>query len=94
MVDHGDHITAPHRPPAPPRSATAPHSPSAPLIGDGSHAPEARRTRAPREKSDGEKALGALFCIGGFVLLFNGMFWLALICWFVLPRLILHNRRG
>jgi hypothetical protein len=47
-----------------------------------------------KSKSDVEKSIGALICIGGFVLLFNGMFWLAMICWFVLPGLILHNRKG
>jgi hypothetical protein len=41
-----------------------------------------------------EKSVGTLFCIGGFVLLFNGMFWLAMLCWFVLPGLVLHSRRG
>ena len=50
--------------------------------------PEIHRSR------EAEKALGTLFTIGGFVLLFNGMFWLALICWFVLPGLVLRSRRG
>jgi hypothetical protein len=41
-----------------------------------------------------QKAVGTLCCIGGFVLLFNGMFWLALICWFVVPGLIIQKRMG
>lgn len=61
-------------------------------------APPARHAAASapakREQSDVDKAIGALFVIGGFVLLFNGMFWLALLCWFVLPGLVLHNRKG
>jgi hypothetical protein len=39
-----------------------------------------------------EKSLGTACTIGGFVLLFNGMFWLALLCWFVLPGLIIRHR--
>jgi hypothetical protein len=39
-----------------------------------------------------EKSLGMACTIGGFVLLFNGMFWLALLCWFVLPGLIIRHR--
>lgn len=39
-----------------------------------------------------EKAVGTAFCIGGFVLLFNGMFILAMICWFVLPGLVIKHR--
>ena len=38
------------------------------------------------------KPVGALCTIGGFVLLFNGMFWLAMLCWFVLPGLVLKHR--
>lgn len=47
---------------------------------------------APVEAPDWEKPVGALFVIGGFVLLFNGMFFLALICWFVLPGMVLTNK--
>jgi len=39
-----------------------------------------------------EKSLGMACTIGGFVLLFNGMFWLAMLCWFVLPGLIIRHR--
>lgn len=39
-----------------------------------------------------EKSVGTLFTLGGFVLLFNGMFWLAMLCWFVLPGLVLRNK--
>jgi hypothetical protein len=38
------------------------------------------------------KPVGMLFTIGGFVLLFNGMFWLALLCWFVLPGLVMQKK--
>jgi hypothetical protein len=48
--------------------------------------------RAREHRSQYEKSLGTACCIGGFVLLFNGMFWLALLCWFVLPGLILRHR--
>ena len=52
-------------------------------------------TPAPTQEvglPDPAKAIGTLFFIGGWVLLFNGMFWLALICWFVLPGLVIHDR--
>jgi len=45
------------------------------------------------DATEWQKPVGALFAIGGFVLLFNGMFWLALICWFVLPGLVLKDGR-
>ena len=44
------------------------------------------------EPPEWEKPVGALFVIGGFVLLFNGMFILAMICWFVLPGMVLTNK--
>ena len=47
---------------------------------------------APHDLPQWEKSVGTLFCIGGFVLLFNGMFWLAMLCWFVLPGLVLKHR--
>ena len=50
--------------------------------------PPAARVEAP----EWEKPVGALFVIGGFVLLFNGMFILAMICWFVLPGMVLTNK--
>jgi hypothetical protein len=55
-----------------------------------------RRSRpdVARDTRDRDKAIGTLITIGGFILLFNGFFWLALICWFVLPGLILKNKRG
>ena len=50
---------------------------------------------APAEHDpEWEKPVGMLFTIGGFILLFNGMFWLALICWFVLPGLVLHSKKS
>lgn len=50
--------------------------------------PQAARVEPP----EWEKPVGALFVIGGFVLLFNGMFILAMICWFVLPGMVLTNK--
>ncbi|HEX4905967.1 MAG TPA: DUF1707 domain-containing protein [Acidimicrobiales bacterium] len=50
--------------------------------------PEVTRVEPP----EWEKPVGALFVIGGFVLLFNGMFILAMICWFVLPGMVLTNK--
>ena len=47
---------------------------------------------ARAEPPEWEKPVGALFVIGGFVLLFNGMFILAMICWFVLPGMVLTNK--
>ena len=44
------------------------------------------------EAPEWEKPVGALFVIGGFVLLFNGMFIMAMLCWFVLPGLVLKHR--
>jgi hypothetical protein len=38
------------------------------------------------------KPVGLLCMIGGFVLLFNGMFWLAILCWFVLPGLLMQKK--
>jgi hypothetical protein len=74
--------------PAAPPPVRPPAPPSAP-----SRQPTARTREIERDR-EREKALGALFTIGGFVLLFNGLFWLALICWFVLPGLLIHGRRG
>jgi hypothetical protein len=69
----------PVRAAAPPPPRSAPVPPPAP----------------PAEQDpDWEKPVGTLICIAGFVLLFNGMFWLAMICWFVLPGLVLHSKRG
>jgi hypothetical protein len=51
-----------------------------------------RRIGRDRDAAPWEKSVGTACCIGGFVLLFNGMFWLALLCWFVLPGLIIRHR--
>ena len=40
-----------------------------------------------------ERTLKTVWTIAGFVALFNGLFWLAIILWFVLPRLVLPNLR-
>jgi uncharacterized membrane protein len=74
-------------PPAP-AAPSAPWPPAAPTPP----APWAPVPARPSRTSDVEKALCTLITIGGFVLLFNGMFWLALICWFVLPGLIIRHR--
>lgn len=73
-------------PPPTPRPATPSLPPLPPL-------PTVHRSRPVRhEQPEWEKAVGALFVIGGFVLLFNGMFWLAMLCWFVLPGIVIRNR--
>jgi hypothetical protein len=85
--------------PAPPAPA-APIPPAPPAAYD--HIDRDDHDDSPRvqhlghlsspDKPEWEKAVGTLFAIGGFVLLFNGMFWLAMICWFVLPGLVLKHR--
>jgi len=52
----------------------------------------AGKLRKDRNAEPWEKSLGAACTIGGFILLFNGMFWLAMLCWFVLPGLIIRHR--
>ena len=48
----------------------------------------------PQNRNKGmEHTLKTVWCIAGFVALFNGLFWLAIILWFVLPRLVLPNLR-
>ena len=41
---------------------------------------------------DGAKLLSTVCGIGGFVLLFNGLVFWAIIVWFVVPGLLLHDR--
>ena len=48
----------------------------------------------PQVEPEWHKPVGALFMIGGFVLLFNGMFWLAILCWFVLPGLVMQKKKA
>ena len=86
--------TAASTPPVPPPLYMPPTTSAGPAPTPFPSVPSSKTTHPAREKSEREKALGALFAIGGFVLLFNGMFWLAIICWFVLPGLILNSRRG
>jgi hypothetical protein len=40
-----------------------------------------------------ERTLKTVWVIAGFVALFNGFFWLAIVLWFVLPKLVLPNLR-
>ena len=54
--------------------------------------PPLPRVPAPSPAPEWEKAVGTAFCIGGFVLLFNGMFIMAMLCWFVLPGLVVKHR--
>jgi hypothetical protein len=54
-----------------------------------SHAPARSRERSNQL----ERTLKTVWCVSGFVALFNGLFWLALILWFVLPKLVLPNLR-
>jgi hypothetical protein len=52
---------------------------------------------APRrragEASSLERTLRAVWVIGGFIALFNGLLWLALVLWIVVPKLVLPNLR-
>jgi hypothetical protein len=79
-------------PPAP--AAPIPPAPAADVIDLTDTSPRVQHLghMTKPEQPEWEKAVGTLFAIGGFVLLFNGMFWLALICWFVLPGLVLKHR--
>jgi len=85
-------------PPPPAPAAPTPPAPPAPpaprRYDEGSDSPRVEHLGhlLKDEKPEWEKAVGTLFAIGGFVLLFNGMFWLAMICWFVLPGLVLKHR--
>ena len=40
-----------------------------------------------------EKTLRTVWVISGFIAIFNGLWWLAIILWFVLPKLVLPNLR-
>ena len=69
-------------------AAEAPAGAAPPVFAPASDAAKRARERSNQY----EKSLGMACTIGGFVLLFNGMFWLALLCWFVLPGLIIRHR--
>lgn len=72
----------------PMHAAEAPAGAAPPVFAPASDAAKRARERSNQY----EKSLGMACTIGGFVLLFNGMFWLALLCWFVLPGLIIRHR--
>lgn len=60
--------------------------------------PRARRAPgcAPSRRGEPgslERMLRTVWIIGGFVALFNGLLWLALVLWFLVPRLVLPNLR-
>ena len=40
-----------------------------------------------------EKTLRAVWAISGLIALFNGLWWVAIILWFVVPKLVLPNLR-
>jgi len=47
-----------------------------------------------REDASGiEKTLRTVWVISGFIAIFNGLWWLAIILWFVIPKLVLPNLR-
>ena len=72
---------APAPTPAPERRAPSlPPLPERPKLGD--------------IEPEWHKPVGLLCTIGGFVLLVNGMFWLAILCWFVLPGLIMQKKKA
>ena len=74
-------ITTPVEPapaPQPRERLTLPPLPEVPKLGDA--------------EPEWHKAIGLACMIGGFVLLFNGMFWLAILCWFVLPGLLMQKK--
>jgi hypothetical protein len=41
---------------------------------------------------DWAKLVSTACGIGGVILLFNGMFWIAILVWFVVPGLLIHDR--
>jgi hypothetical protein len=63
-----------------------PSLPPLPRPGHGHH-PD-KRVGPP----DWAKLVSTACGIGGFVLLINGMFWIALLVWFVVPSLLIHDR--
>jgi hypothetical protein len=52
------------------------------------------RLHVEHEKPEWEKRVGTIFFILGIVLMANGSWILALLCWFVLPGLIIKKRHG
>lgn len=78
-AEHAEQVVVP---PSPPTRSLPPFPP-----------PPLPRLSRP-EPPEWEKSVGMLFTIGGFVLLFNGMFILAMLCWFVLPGMVLKKRHG
>jgi hypothetical protein len=92
------HTPEPAPEPAPePQPAYAEVHDSEPATHDEHVRPDAVFMSAGKLRRDAgaepwEKSLGMACTIGGFVLLFNGMFWLAMLCWFVLPGLIIRHR--
>jgi hypothetical protein len=65
---------------------------SPPPLPGGSCGPALRRHR--REDATGiEKTLRTVWVISGFIAIFNGLWWLAIILWFVVPKLVLPNLR-
>ena len=72
---------APAQEPAPSATRSFPQLPPLP-----------ERPKVKQIDPEWHKPVGALFTIGGFVLLFNGMFWLAILCWFVLPGIVMQKK--
>jgi hypothetical protein len=52
------------------------------------------RARVDHDKPEWEKRVGTIFFVLGIVLMANGSWFLALMCWFVLPGLIIKKRHG
>jgi hypothetical protein len=46
------------------------------------------------DRPEWEKRVGTIFLVVGIVLMVNGSWLLALLCWFVLPGLIIKKRHG
>lgn len=86
--------TAVLRAPEPTRSAPEPVRAGRPGVGLPPLPDLPKISLPPRRNVEPEwhKPVGMLFTIGGFVLLFNGMFWLAVVCWFVLPGLVMQKK--
>jgi hypothetical protein len=91
--------SAPPAPPTPTMEAERPRPTLPPL-------PPLRPVRVPTpppvrvtrrtepEEPEWHKRVGTIFFVVGIILMVNGAWLMALLCWFVLPGLVMHKRHG
>lgn len=84
-------LPAPRSVPAPPPPPSAAPKPMWPPVVRPS---QSRGCAKPVHGNKVEGPAGVAICVAGFVLLFNGMFWLALCVWFLLPAMLKSTRRA